>query len=35
MVSDATPLVTVDLDLYLAASRQAPNAALNFRHLTA
>ena len=35
VVSDATPLVTVDLDLYLAASRHAPNAALNFRHLTA
>ena len=35
VVSDATPLVTVDLDLYLAASRRAPNAALNFRHLTA
>ena len=34
-ISDATPLVTVDLDLYLAASRNAPNAALNFRHLTA
>ena len=34
-VSDATPLVTVDLDLWLAASRKAPNAALNFRHLTA
>lgn len=35
VVSDATPLVTVDLDLYLEASRHAPNAALNFRHLTA
>ena len=35
VVSDATPLVTADLDLYLAASRHAPNAALNFRHLTA
>ena len=35
VVSDATPLVTVDLDLYLAAARRAPNAALNFRHLTA
>ena len=35
VVSDATPLVTVDLDLYLEASRHAPNAAFNFRHLTA
>ena len=35
VVSDARPLVTVDFDLYRAASRKAPNAALNFRHLTA
>lgn len=35
VVSDAAPLVTVDLDLYLEASRNAPNAAFNFRHLTA
>ena len=34
VVSDAAPLVTVDLDLYLEASRNAPNAAFNFRHLT-
>lgn len=33
--SDTRPLVTVDLDLYLAAARKAPNGALNFRHLTA
>lgn len=34
-LSDARPLITVDLDLYLEASRHDPNAALNFRHLTA
>ncbi len=33
-VSATRPLVTVDLDLWLAASRKLPNAALNFRHLT-
>ena len=34
-VSDARPLITVDLDLFVEASRHAPNAAFNFRHLTA
>ena len=34
-VSDARPLVTVDFNLYRAAAKKAPNAALNFRHLTA
>lgn len=34
-ISDVTPLVTVDLDLYLEAARHYPNAAFNFRHLTA
>ena len=28
-----TPLVTVDLDLYVAALAKAPNAAVNFTHL--
>ena len=35
IVSDARPLVTVDVDLYRAASRKAPDAALYFKHLTA
>lgn len=34
VVSNATPIVTVDLDLYLAALTKAPEGALNFRHLT-
>ena len=32
-VSEDTPLVTVDLDLYLIASTQSPNAAFNFNYL--
>ncbi len=31
-VTPETPLVTVDLDLYLAASRLAPRTAFNFNH---
>ena len=33
IVSADTPLITVDLDLYVAASKKQPNAAVNFRHL--
>ena len=33
VVSAETPLLTVDLDLYVAALAKAPNAAFNFRHL--
>lgn len=33
IVPAETPLLTVDLDLFVAASAKAPNAALNFRHL--
>lgn len=33
VVTSETPLLTVDLDLYLAALAKAPNAAVNFRHL--
>jgi len=33
LVSRETPLVTVDLDLYLAASEAAPSAAVNYRHI--
>lgn len=32
LVSRDTPLVTVDLDLYLAASRADPSSAVNYRH---
>ena len=32
LVSRDTPLVTVDLDLYLAASRADPFSAVNYRH---
>ena len=32
-VSPETPLVTVDLDLYLAANASGQEAALNFTHL--
>ena len=33
VVSRETPLVTVDLDLYLAASKEDPSSAVNYRHL--
>lgn len=33
IVSARTPVVTVDIDLYLAAWAQAPETALNFAHL--
>ena len=33
VVTAATPLITVDLDLYVAALAKAPNAAINFTHL--
>ena len=33
VVSADTPLLTVDLDLFIAASFKDPNAAVNFRHL--
>ena len=33
LVSQDTPLVTVDLDLYLAASKADPASAINYRHL--
>lgn len=33
VVTQETPLVTVDLDLYVAALAKAPNAAVNFTHL--
>ncbi len=33
LVSRNTPLVTVDLDLYLAASAVEPSSAVNYRHL--
>jgi len=33
VVTPATPLLTVDLDLYVAALAKAPNAAVNFTHL--
>lgn len=32
IVSPDTPLITVDLDLYVAASKKQPNAAMNLRH---
>ena len=32
LVSQDTPLVTVDLDLYLAASAADPSSAVNYRH---
>lgn len=32
-VTAETPLVTVDFDLYLAASEKEPHAAVNFTHL--
>ncbi len=32
LVSRDTPLVTVDLDLYLAASKAAPSSVVNYRH---
>lgn len=32
IVSAETPVVTVDLDLFVAALRKNPNAAVNFRH---
>ena len=32
-VTPETPLLTVDLDLYVAALAKAPNAAFNFTHL--
>lgn len=32
-VTDQRPLVTVDLDLYLAATKKSRNAAMNFTHL--
>jgi hypothetical protein len=32
LVSQDTPLVTVDLDLYLAASSSDPRSAVNYRH---
>ncbi len=33
VVTAETPLITVDLDLYLAVSAKDPKAAVNFRHL--
>ena len=33
VASASTPLVTVDLDLYLAAVRKDPRSSVNFRHL--
>lgn len=33
VVTPETPLLTVDLDLYVAALAKAPNAAVNFTHL--
>ena len=33
IISAEIPLITVDLDLYVAASKKEPNAAFNFRHL--
>ena len=33
VVSRETPLVTVDLDLYLAATSKDPTSAINYRHL--
>ena len=33
VVSEETPLITVDMDLYLAALQEGWNAALNFNHL--
>ena len=33
LVSQDTPLVTVDLNLYLAASKADPASAVNYRHL--
>ncbi len=33
LVSQDTPLVTVDLDLYLAAAATDPSSAVNYRHL--
>ncbi len=33
VVSEETPLITVDMDLYLAAVQEGWNAALNFNHL--
>lgn len=33
VVSAETPVLTVDLDLFVAASTKDPNAAVNFRHL--
>ena len=32
-VSEDTPVITVDIDLYLAAWAQAPDTAVNFSHL--
>ncbi len=33
VVSEETPLITVDIDLYLAALREGRNTALNFAHI--
>ena len=33
LASAEMPLLTVDLDLFVAASSKSPNAAVNFRHL--
>ena len=33
VVTPDTPLITVDLDLYVAALAKAPGAAINFTHL--
>ena len=33
VISAEAPLITVDLNLFVAASTQQPNAAVNFRHL--
>ena len=33
VISAETPVLTVDLDLFIAASTKDPNAAVNFRHL--
>ena len=34
IVSAETPVLTVDLDLFIAASKKDPKAAVNFRHLS-
>ncbi|MCY4438295.1 MAG: PIN domain-containing protein [Chloroflexi bacterium] len=33
VISEKTPLLTVDLDLYMEAARKEPNSAINFNYL--